>query len=184
MPPAGWSRFDLVVCRNVLIYFDPIEAVEVARRLDSARRSSGQLVVGAVEQAMLGQVRAVESPARALAAVLRAQSATPRIASPELDAEVHLRRGIADKRADRLPSAIEHLRRARFLAGDRWLAPYLLGLCLEAVGRPGEAREAYRHAIGAVAAGGHAGLSDAELDATTMATTVSGACHARLAALG
>lgn len=216
-PPAGWGRFDLIVCRNVLIYFDPLEAVAVARRLDEARRSTGQLVVGAVEQAMVSQSGTGTTGSYPAVASGSGPIKTPPIASGsgsgsgsgsasvsgsgtgsgtrpsgshgrvdtmELDPEVHLRRGIAAKRADRLESAIEHLRRARFLAADRWLAPYLLGVCLEAVGKPDEAREAYHHAIAAVAAGGHAGLPDAELEATTMATTVSGACYARLAAIG
>lgn len=46
-PPAG--PFDLVVCRNVLIYFDPVTAAEVLYRLVSAIRPGGLLALGPVE---------------------------------------------------------------------------------------------------------------------------------------
>ncbi len=45
--PAG--PFDLVLCRNVLIYFDPRTAGEVLRRLADALRPGGVLVLGPVE---------------------------------------------------------------------------------------------------------------------------------------
>jgi len=47
-PPPG-EGFDLVVCRNVLIYFDPPTAAEVAARLLGAVRPGGFLVLGPVE---------------------------------------------------------------------------------------------------------------------------------------
>ena len=46
-PPA--SPFDLVACRNVLIYFDPVVAAAVVYRLLGAVRPGGFLALGPVE---------------------------------------------------------------------------------------------------------------------------------------
>lgn len=46
--PAG-SPFDLVLCRNVLIYFDPPAALSVLERLVAALRPGGALLLGPVE---------------------------------------------------------------------------------------------------------------------------------------
>lgn len=48
--PAGWHRFDAVVCRNVLIYFDRAEAVRIIDRLARRCRPGGYLLLGAVER--------------------------------------------------------------------------------------------------------------------------------------
>jgi hypothetical protein len=206
--PPGRGRFDLVVCRNVLIYFDLATTEVITRRLAAACRDRDDVVVGAVERWLqsdrLAPPRPVEarrpepgrgsSPERG--AVRRREAprdpspvpVTPRPlgdAAPDagLDPAAHLRRGIAAKRAGELGSAVEHLRRARFLAADRWLAPYLLAVCLESLGRSGEAVEAYRHAASLMAQGAAAGLPEADADADVFSETVSSACHARLAAL-
>jgi chemotaxis protein methyltransferase CheR len=47
--PAPDERFDLVVCRNVLIYFAPATAAAVAGRLAGALRPGGLLLLGPVE---------------------------------------------------------------------------------------------------------------------------------------
>jgi chemotaxis protein methyltransferase CheR len=47
-PPPG-GRFDLVLCRNVLIYFAPVVAAEVLDRLLSTVRPGGFLALGPVE---------------------------------------------------------------------------------------------------------------------------------------
>lgn len=48
-PPPGGGPFDAVVCRNVLIYFEPRTAAEVLYRLVGALRPGGLLVLGPVE---------------------------------------------------------------------------------------------------------------------------------------
>ncbi len=47
-PPAG-APFDVVLCRNVLIYFGPTTAAEALYRLAGALRPGGTLVLGPVE---------------------------------------------------------------------------------------------------------------------------------------
>ncbi|MCG8424640.1 MAG: hypothetical protein MJE77_42655 [Proteobacteria bacterium] len=49
-PPTAWSRFDAVVCRNVLIYFDRDQALEIIERLTGYCRPGGYLLLGAIER--------------------------------------------------------------------------------------------------------------------------------------
>jgi chemotaxis protein methyltransferase CheR len=50
--PAPGGPFDLVLCRNVLIYFEPGTATAVIRRLAAALAPGGTLVLGPVELAL------------------------------------------------------------------------------------------------------------------------------------
>jgi chemotaxis protein methyltransferase CheR len=54
--PPPHAAFDVVVCRNVLIYFDPVLAAEVLGRLLAATRPGGILVLGPVELPLATQV--------------------------------------------------------------------------------------------------------------------------------
>jgi chemotaxis protein methyltransferase CheR len=49
VPPAGEAGFDIITCRNVLIYFDVPVAERVMRRLDSALRPDGKLLLGVAD---------------------------------------------------------------------------------------------------------------------------------------
>ncbi|WP_428268145.1 CheR family methyltransferase [Haliangium sp.] len=247
--PSGWHRFDAVVCRNVLIYFDRDEAIELIDRLARRCRPGGYLLLSAVERplfwmsnvatnrdiAELVQVSperpvarqevrtpaptpmsAPEPPRRevAIAGVLdperqskkartdpadiddllaRAEEAE-RAGRPEdalvmleaglaglpLSASAHLAHGLLLKRTGRTRAAIEAFRAARFLDQHAWMAPYQLGLCLEALGEPKEAEEAYRHALAVLEAGGKAGLGRPSVGIEDLATTVVEVCRARL----
>jgi chemotaxis protein methyltransferase CheR len=46
---AELGAFDLILCRNVLIYFDPPTRVQVCRGLRAALREGGWLALGAAE---------------------------------------------------------------------------------------------------------------------------------------
>lgn len=47
-PPAP-GRFDLVLCRNVLLYFDPVTRQQAFERLQQATSEAGWLMLGAGE---------------------------------------------------------------------------------------------------------------------------------------
>ncbi len=48
-PPVGEVAFDLVLCRNVLIYFDQQTVEKVIKSLEAALRPGGTLIVGAAD---------------------------------------------------------------------------------------------------------------------------------------
>ncbi|HEY0392176.1 MAG TPA: CheR family methyltransferase [Solirubrobacterales bacterium] len=49
-PPPGEAPFDLVLCRNVLIYFDPETVEAVVGSLESSLQPGGQLILGASDR--------------------------------------------------------------------------------------------------------------------------------------
>lgn len=49
VPPSGETGFDLVTCRNVLIYFEAPTAQRVLERLTMSLRPGGRLLVGAAD---------------------------------------------------------------------------------------------------------------------------------------
>jgi len=49
-PPAG--KFDVIFCRNVLIYFDETENVEILSRIRGAIADDGYLFLGVTETAL------------------------------------------------------------------------------------------------------------------------------------
>jgi len=48
-PPHGEDRFDFIVCRNVLIYFDTPTVERVIKSLEGALRGTGTLLLGAAD---------------------------------------------------------------------------------------------------------------------------------------
>lgn len=70
--PPAWQRFDLVLCRNVLLYFDQPTRERAFDRLASAMTRDGFLMLGAGET-VVGQTTAFQpSPKRASLYELRA----------------------------------------------------------------------------------------------------------------
>jgi chemotaxis protein methyltransferase CheR len=69
LPPPGEARFDLILCRNVLIYFDTATADRVTVALSDALAPSGMLILGSADALYRGAGRlralaaAVSSPA-------------------------------------------------------------------------------------------------------------------------
>lgn len=246
-PPPGWSRFDAVVCRNVLIYFEREQAVAIIDRLSRACRPGGYLLLGAIERplfwmsklatreqaAELLQLSTVEPGARLLSYAqelprrsqrsvrplqIAAKGSRPTTAPPEyllkverllaradqaekdglhdhalslVDAAIaiaplwppaHLARGLVLKHAGRVHEAIDALRASRFLDGHAWLAPYQLALCLEAVGEPEDALEAYRHALGVLETQGQSGLHRPSAEVDSLAMTAIEVCRDRIGA--
>jgi chemotaxis methyl-accepting protein methylase len=54
IPPLGEGAFDLVLCRNVLIYFDAALVQQVTRSLERSLRPGGMLVLGAADALQRG----------------------------------------------------------------------------------------------------------------------------------
>lgn len=76
-PPAGEPPFDLVVCRNVLIYFPAALAGRVIRGFEQSLRPGGTLMLGAAD-ALQRPDRAAPGPRPGrLAAVLQPAGAAP-----------------------------------------------------------------------------------------------------------
>jgi chemotaxis protein methyltransferase CheR len=63
IPPAGEAAFDLVVCRNVLIYFDQPLAARIIESLRQALRAGGRLILGAADALQLTTARAAAASA-------------------------------------------------------------------------------------------------------------------------
>jgi chemotaxis protein methyltransferase CheR len=57
IPPPGEAAFDLVVCRNVLIYFEQWRAARVIELLGRSLRAGGRLLLGAADALQLTTAR-------------------------------------------------------------------------------------------------------------------------------
>jgi chemotaxis protein methyltransferase CheR len=56
-PPPGETRFDLILCRNVLIYFEPALARQVTELLGSSLRPGGTVMLGAADVLQVSPAR-------------------------------------------------------------------------------------------------------------------------------
>jgi len=63
-PPSGEEPFDLILCRNVLIYFGARTVESVVASLESALRPGGQLILGASDRLSSSSQRLAEIAAR------------------------------------------------------------------------------------------------------------------------
>ena len=97
-----------------------------------------------------------------------------------LDASARLQRGRMLMTLGSAERAIPDLRAARCLDRNAWLAPYLLGRCLEVIGEPEEALEAYRYAHGVLQSGGRSGYYREDPDVEGMASMTAEACLDRI----
>ncbi len=169
-PPSGEEPFDLIVCRNVLIYFATASAERVATKLSGALAPGGQLLLGVADQ--LGRARredaargaagvgpALPAPehqrdllARAVAAADQGRSADA-LAAVEallvhdpLNAGGHFLRGLVQLAGDPAAAAVA-LRRALLIDPRFGLAAFQLGRAYDALGDADAARAAYETAL-------------------------------------
>jgi chemotaxis protein methyltransferase CheR len=77
-PPLGESCFDLILCRNVLIYFDAANVELVVGSLELALRPGGQLILGASDRLTSSARRFAEVAARAGRSPVSAVRSIPR----------------------------------------------------------------------------------------------------------
>jgi chemotaxis protein methyltransferase CheR len=157
-PPSGEVRFDLILCRNVLIYFGSDTVERVVESLESALQPGGQLILGAADR--------LTSSARRLAELARRELAPSTPIGPRrrrrMPAERAPRRGPAPARR-RPPASIEDALRAadrgeyeaaiesarRVLADDPLSADanYVRGVSELALDDPGAAVRSLRRAL-------------------------------------
>jgi chemotaxis protein methyltransferase CheR len=144
VPPSGESHFDLVVCRNVLIYFDEPTIAQVIEWLERSLRPDGVLVLGAAD--------ALHRTAGTAQPVPGSQPRRPLGQPPA-------RQPPPPAREQRLAAALDAagdgdregaLAQVRSLLGENALdaeAHFVDGLVRLGVGRPAEAAAALRRAL-------------------------------------
>jgi chemotaxis methyl-accepting protein methylase len=159
-PPPGQAPFHLILCRNVLIYFDAETVERVIASLGRALTPHGSVVLGAADAlcGSAGRLRALVAgtagePTRmpAVARTLRrplgraAGSAEPQ-AHPA-DAIGCLLRGLAELESSDAAAAVVSFRRALYLEPRLGLAAFQLGRAHEALGDRGAAGRAYEQSV-------------------------------------
>jgi len=172
-PPPGEAGFDLITCRNVLIYFETPVAERVLQRLNQALRPDGKLLLGAAD-ALQRTVRIAapersdrRSPAsrpggrrpkgRRLAAALAAAGQGDRDAAlaevqsmltlNPLDADAQFVYGLVVLEAGEPARAAAAFRRALYADPAFALAAFTLGCAHDALGDKAAARRAYEQAL-------------------------------------
>jgi len=160
MPPLGETMFDLIVCRNVLIYFDGETADQVIGGLQSALRPEGTLILGSADVLCGTSRRRAEtasppapeqrlSPARRplrkpLGLAAAAESSGP---FDPLVVETHFLRAISELERGEPLAAAASLRHVLYLDPTFGLAAFTLGRAHEATGDASAARRAYQQAL-------------------------------------
>jgi chemotaxis protein methyltransferase CheR len=158
IPPLGESPFDLIVCRNVLIYFDRETVERAIDGLERALRPDGMLILGSADT-LCGTVRRLEQIGAAPAPAPRAKPSAVsalrkplgRAIEPEvadaLDAEAWFLKGLGALEAGDAAAATVALRRALYVDPTFALAAFILGRAHEAAGESVAARRAYEQAL-------------------------------------
>ncbi len=175
VPPLGEPRFDLVVCRNVLIYFDGPTVERVIGALERALRPRGTLLLGAADSLQRASKRLAEatapaagaptstkerpaaSPAELLASALRAadegratealETTSALLREDPLNAEAYFVRGMVELAEGASAAAPESLRRALYVDPSFSVAAFTLARAYEELGEAAEALRAYEHAL-------------------------------------
>lgn len=174
VPPPGESPFDLIVCRNVLIYFEPDVAARLIGDLERAMRQGGMLILGAVDAlyrdrgSRATQFAAPVGPApdggqpsltrgERLALALRAADHGDQegslaqvgllLKAEPLDADAHFVEGLVRLGGGDAAGAVAALRRALYSDATFALAAFTLGRAYDALGDPEAARRSYQGAL-------------------------------------
>jgi chemotaxis protein methyltransferase CheR len=153
-PPGGWSVFDAIVCRNVLLYFPRAHAERVLRDLSQHMNDDGFMVLSAAEQPLSWAVSTLGTDDELPILHRRPTAAPPPTAAVSPTAPA----AAPTAGADRLAS-IQAARRSgdpalalalgRRLAADEPLhaaGQLTLGLLLKAAGQVAEATSVLRRA--------------------------------------
>ena len=173
-PPLGEAPFHLILCRNVLIYFDTETVARVLASLERALTPGGTLVLGVADvlcqsTSRLAAAAVVPPPPRPLGApkgpLRRPLGRLPEppveptpwdevmahtsrlLAEDPLNAEAHFHRGLAQLERGDPVAARGSLRRALSVDAGFGLAYFTLGSAHEALGERTSARRAYEQAL-------------------------------------
>jgi chemotaxis protein methyltransferase CheR len=158
-PPAGEAPFDLILCRNVLIYFDAATVGRVLESFEQARVPTGTLILGVADVlcASASRIAAAAAPGAAaepkpLRTLRRPLGRLPAAApGPDAhDAGAYFQRGLAELEEDDPAAAVTSLRRALYVEPSFGLAAFKLGGAHEALGDVRAAARAYRQALRAL----------------------------------
>jgi chemotaxis protein methyltransferase CheR len=160
MPPLGEAAFDLILCRNVLIYFDEETVSHVLDRLQSALAPNGVLILGAADalSRSAGRLKALAHetvaepeplplPNRVLRRPLGRVVTGGQSGSPSTDAAQHFLDGLAALEAADPIAAVSSLRRALYADPAFGLAAFQLARSYEALGDLDAARRAYEQTL-------------------------------------
>ncbi len=197
VPPGGEMPFDLIVCRNVLIYFDGPTRALVSAALREALMPEGTLVLGTVDRLATPESRAPapppEPPRRPTRPRARRAPARPAPRSraggppaaalaPPPDGEAHaaFETGLRALSAGDAAAAVSALRRALYLDPEFAVVAMQLARAYEVLGDPPAARRAYWRALRLAE---EATDPDARLYDRVGAADVVATCRTRLAAL-
>jgi chemotaxis protein methyltransferase CheR len=165
IPPLGADPFDVIVCRNVFIYFDAETCARVLAALERALAPGGELVLGAADALcrttpQLARIadrppaaakprrrRAKARPRTATASVAqsRAPGRTLSLAPP--DAGALFERGLVELEAGNAHGAIASLRQALYVDPGFGLAAFKLARAYEAAGDRAAAKRSYEQAL-------------------------------------
>jgi chemotaxis protein methyltransferase CheR len=180
-PPLGEAPFDLILCRNVLIYFDGETVGRVLACLQDALAGAGQLVLGAADELCASAWRRAPPAAGAPPAPRgpggRLRRPLGRLQPPagpvdEVAAADHFRCGLAHLQDDDPAAAVASLRRALYVEPRFGLAAFKLGGAYEALGEPAAARRAYQQALRALEPDERHEAFLAQIDLADVATAV------------
>jgi len=207
-PVDAAGGFDVISCRDVLIYFEPPTVARVMRSLESALAPSGTLVLGAADRrsARLARVTGV---AGAAPRTLRAPPKNPAgpnagrnlrdafaaadrgeldvvleitaetLARDQLDADAYYLQGLAELARHDPRAAIAPLRRAVSIDADFSPARFQLARAHDVLGNAEASRQEYKRTLRSL---GRYATAPHELARTVDLGDIALACNARLSA--
>jgi chemotaxis protein methyltransferase CheR len=167
--PVASDSQDLIVCRNVSIYFSPERAFEVYARFHDSLADGGWLVLGPSDPQHGLEARGFEAVSAPGAVIWRKRSSvtarmlkpattptlevrsdrkpeppiTPTLETPQPESVVARQAGLQALEANDTHMALEHLRRAAFLAPHDALAHFGLGRAWSMLGETRRAQTAW-----------------------------------------
>jgi chemotaxis protein methyltransferase CheR len=186
IPGPGVGGFDVVLCRNVLIYFDAPTVAVVVDRLRESLRPEGTLVLGAADTLCLTASTLGRLDRRTTVAFpphRPRRVAKPAVAAPASDAATeatsHFLHGLLALQRGDAEAAVTALRRALYLEPRLVAASFQLGRGHEATGDRQAAVRAYEQTLRTIAEHPEGDLLLEQIDPADIAS----ACRHRIEAL-